>query len=132
MTTDKKPLNLDELFGQARAVIVIKDDVRHELIRLEGLDPKQAVRFQKLQVKAASLKNINPKKPTETQADEVVGAVDEMLTILCNTLPIDQLSFVEKTRILEYYFEEAQEKKAPKLALAKVKNQRTGARSSRR
>lgn len=132
MAEPKKPLNLDELFGQARAVIVIKDDVRHELIRLEALDPKQAVRFQKLQVKASGLKSIDPQSPSDAQAQQVTEAVDEMLSILCDSMPLDKLSFVEKTRVLEYYFEEIQEKKAPKLALAKVRSKQTGARPSRR
>lgn len=132
--TTRKPLNLDELFGQAKTVSVIYKDRNYEMARLEALDPKQAVRFQKLQLKARELQKINAKDPSDAEAEEVTKAVDEMLSILCATLPLSdpELSFFMKTRILEYYFEEEGKKKADKAALAKLRNQQIGRRSSRR
>jgi len=134
MADENKPLNLDELFGTALSVSVIYDGVKHELVRLEALDPRQAVRFQKLQIKARQLQSINAKDPSDSDADQVTQAVDEMLKILCSSLPLDDpnLTFIKKTRILEYYFEKAEKKKADKNALAKMRNQQIGRKSSRR
>jgi len=133
MADQKKPLNLDEIYGTARSIGVIFKDRRYELVRLEALDPKQAVRFQKLQLKAKQLQSINPNEPSDDDAEQITQAVDDMLRILCADLPLAdaELTFTKKTRILEYYFDEALEKKAPKLALEKMKN-KTGVRSSRR
>lgn len=130
MADEKKPLNLDELFGQARAVKVIKNGREYELMRLEAMGPKQAVRFQKLQVVAAELQSLGDDL-TDQQADQVSEALNNMLTILCADLPVDEMTFMEKTRVLQFYIEETQGKKVMELALKKV-NQPTGARSSRK
>lgn len=128
MTEQKKPLDLDELFGQARAVKVRKNDRDHELIHLDALSPKQAVRFQKLQLTVNKLRNLKEGEITDGQAELIESTMEEMLSILCSTLPLNEMSFMEKTRVLTYYIEETQGKKVTDLALKKV---RTGARSSR-
>jgi hypothetical protein len=131
MTTTRQPLNLDELFGQATFVTIIKDGARYDLSMLEALGPEQIVRFQRLRVEANELQRMDVKDPSTEDAERLTKAVDDMLKILCEKLPLSKMTFMEKSRVLEYYFAETQSKKAPKLALEKVRRP-TGARSSRR
>jgi hypothetical protein len=128
MSDEKKPLNLDELFGQARAVKVIWKGQTYELMHLNSMSPKQYVMFSKLQKKTTKLQSLG-EDVTDEQAKQVVGILDEMLHLVCGELPLSEFSFIEKTKVLMFYIEETQGKKATDLALTKVKSP-TGARSS--
>ena len=124
MAEDKKILDLDELFGQARAVKVKWKGTEYELLKMEGIGPREAVAFQKMQVKASQLqgsKNIDDKK-----AKEIEKLFDEMLKLLCKQLPVQEMDFMVKMRTLTFYIEETQGKKVLETALSKA----TGAMSS--
>lgn len=129
MTDNNKPLNLDELFGQASAVKVIWQGKTYELMRMEAISPKQAVKFNKLRVKANALQNV-VEDMNDKQGSDLEKVVDEMLSLLSRELPVSEMPFAIKLRTLVYYTEQTQGKKVMELALGKVKA-RTGARSSR-
>lgn len=122
-------LDLNELFGQAKVVKVKARDGRtYELLKMEAISPREAVRFQRLQVRAARLQGAS-EELTDDQADELTSIFDDLLTILCAELPVKTMQFAEKMAVIQFYMEQTQEKKAEKLALEKV---RTGARRSQK
>lgn len=124
MSEEKKVLDLDELFGQARAVKVKWQDQEYELLKMEAISPQDAVRFQKLQVAAGKLQMKDDMD--DASAKQVEKLIDDMLKLLCKELPLQDMKFMVKMRVLTYYIEETQGKKALETALSKV----TGARSS--
>jgi hypothetical protein len=130
MTEEHKALDLDELFGQARAVMVKWQGKEYELIRLEALGPKAIMRFQSMQKKANELRSASmlKKQLTDEQSADIESLFDEMLTMLCQKFPVKTVPFAAKTKALEFYITETQGKKALDVALKK----RTGATSSRK
>jgi hypothetical protein len=118
--TGKGILDLDELFGQARAVKVRWKSQEYELLRMEGIDPKQAMRFQKMQRKAMSLQNISADDFSDEDAEKLEELFDDMLKVLCKNLPLTEMPFLAKTNIIMFYVEETQPKNALKTALKKT------------
>lgn len=113
--SDKKILDLDELFGQARAVKVKWGGQEYELARMEAFDPKQVAKVQALQRKAFTLQV--SEDPSEEQADELGKIIDMILSTLCPSLPLTEITFVMKLRIVEFYIQETQLPKAMGTAL---------------
>lgn len=121
---NEKTLNLDELFGNARAVKVIHDGREYELLRMEGISPKHLAKLQSLQKRAMAAQG----RDLESGGGEMMEQMyDEMLGILCADLPLDTLAFAKKVRIMSFYIEETQGKKAVEATLKKL----TGVKSSR-
>lgn len=133
MTEEQKVLNLDELFGNVRAVKAKWQGVTYELVRVEALSPKAISRFQSMQKRASQLqmKSLN-NDVTDEESTEIVSLINTMLLTLCETMPVESMPFAAKTKLLEFYITETQEKNALNIALAKgKKGKRTGAMSSR-
>jgi hypothetical protein len=126
MSQDKKTLDLDELFGQARAVKVKWQGREYELLRMEGISPKQAVYFQKLQLRASKLQS-NTEAVDDESAEEIETLFDDMLKILCADLPLQDMQFVHKMRVLTFYIEETQGKKALETALSQAIGEKSSA-----
>lgn len=124
MLDEKKVLDLDELFGQSRAVKVKWQEKEYELFKLEGISPQDAVKFQKLQHAAGKLQMKDDMD--DASAKGIEKLIDDMLKLLCKDLPLQDMKFMVKMRVLTYYIEETQGKKALETALNKV----TGASSS--
>ncbi len=124
MSDERKVLDLDELFGQARAVKVKWQDQEYELLKMEAISPKDAVQFQKLQIAAGKLQMKDDMD--DASAKQIEKLIDDMLKLLCKELPLQDMKFMVKMRILTYYIEETQGKKALETALSKV----TGGKSS--
>jgi hypothetical protein len=124
MTDDRKILDLDELFGQAKAVRVKWQGQEYELFKMEAISPQDAVRFQKLQVSASKLQM--KEGMGDADAKQVEKLIDDILKLLCKELPLHEIKFMVKMRILTYYIEETQGKKALETAL----NQVTGGKFS--
>ena len=124
MDEKRKPLDLDELFGQARAVVVKWRGKDYELLRLEGINPKQSVQFQRLYARAAELqkelKDDSSEELSDKAADETEKIYDEMLHILNRDLPVSDMPFMAKTRALMYYMQETQGGKALEIALSQT------------
>ena len=124
MADEQKTLDLDELFGQARAIKVKWQGKEYELLKMEGIGPQEAVKFQKMQNAASKLQR--SKNMDDTSAKQIEKLFDDMLKVLCKDLPVGEMSFMAKTRTLTYYIEETQGKKALEIALNKM----TGEKSS--
>lgn len=125
-----KVLDLQEIFGQANSVQVkTRDGKLHHLLRMEAISPKEAVLFQQLQLKANRLQHVS-RDMTDGQATELTAIFDQLLSILCKDLKLDEMLFMEKISIIQFYMEQTQGKKAMELALRKVRQ--TGARHSRK
>lgn len=130
MAEEKRVLDLDELFGQARTVKVKFDSKQYELVRVEALGPRAISKFQSLQKRANALQMENLKgEISEKQEAEIVALFDQMLAMLCADLPLNEMGFAMKAKTLEFYVLETQGKNALDIALAKGKK-RTGAMSS--
>lgn len=123
-----KALDLDELFGQARAIKVKWQGKEYELVRLEGLGPRQIVAFNAMRTRAMELQTVsmaaqqseNVIEISEKQAKDIENIFDEMLTMLSKELPLSDMLFQAKMRTLEFYIEEIQGKKAVETALKKL------------
>lgn len=133
MTEKKKILNLDDLFGTARAVKVKFADKEYELLRIEALGPKAISRFQKMQKRANQLQMINIENEiSNAEEEEIISLFDEMLKMLCATLPVGSMPFAAKAKTLEFYVMETQGKNALDVTTAKgKKGKRTGVTSIR-
>lgn len=132
MADEQRVLDLDELFGQARAVKVKWQGKEYELLRMEAIGPRQAVEFERLQARAARLYSsdtANGNGATDQDAADLEALIDGMLKILSEELPIGDMAFGVKLRIVQFYAEETQGKKKVEGALKKVR--RTGAKRSR-
>lgn len=110
MSDKKRILDLDELLGQASAIKVKWNGREYELLRMESVSPKQAVKFQKLQARANRLQ-MNSDNTEDADAVELESVMDEMLAMLCADLPLAEIPFGMKMRIVTFYGEEAQGKK---------------------
>lgn len=115
----RKALNLDELFGQARSVAVIHDGSEYEFMRVEAMGPRQAVQLQQMQKKAQVLQSLG-NELTEKQSQEIDNVLSLMITMLCPTFPVRDIEFIKKMRIVMFYIEETNGKKALENALKKA------------
>ena len=117
MEEERKTLDLDELFGQARAIKVKWGGRFYELVRLEALGPKPISRFQALQEKASNLQKISlDGEITDEQDQQIIELFDEMLKMLCKELPVSQIPFAAKSKVLEFYITETQGKNSLDIA----------------
>jgi hypothetical protein len=105
-----KTLDLDELLGQAKAVKVRRHGIEYELAQLSGLGVHKILQFQSLRKKVALMQVAD--NITEEQAAEIERLFDGMLSMLCDSLPLDEITYPEKTTILAFYFTETAPKKA--------------------
>lgn len=109
----RKALDLDELFGQARAVKVKWSGKEYELVRIEALGPKSISRFQGLQNKTSQLQMLSLNADiTDEQDKEIIDLFNEMLLMLCKDLPVLEMPFAAKSKCLEFYIVETQGKNA--------------------
>jgi hypothetical protein len=125
MDEQRKALDLDELFGQARAVKVRWQGQEYELVRMEGFGPQEIVKFQGLHARSIKMQN-NPELD-DGQAKELEAVLNEMLGMLCKNLPLEELAFMLKVRILTFYIEETQGKNALETALKKATGEQPSA-----
>jgi len=107
MTKDKA-LNLDELFGRARPVVVVWQGERYELVRPEALTPVEYQRWVALQRRMAPLFDglDNVDNMTEKQAEELNTAITEALGLFNAELAAAGLPFAAKIKVLEFYTEQ--------------------------
>lgn len=119
-----KALDLDELFGQAKAVKVKWQGKEYELMPIGAIGPKDALALQKMQARAAAVSG-GSDSITEETALELERMFDEMLVMLSKELPLNEIPFGGKMRILQFYTEESEGKKKV------IYKKQTGAKSSR-
>jgi hypothetical protein len=127
MMDENKVLNLDEMFGEDRPVKVKWKGVEYELLRLEAFSPREINRFQTMQKDASELQRLKNANAADKSIDAKIEQLfDKMLSTLCAKLPLKEIPFLGKTRIITFYIEETQGKKALEVALTQ---QVTGATS---
>lgn len=107
---ERKALDLDDLFGQARAVKVKWQGKEYELIQLSGIGPKDALLLQKMQARITALGS-QEGEFSDQNAEELEKMFDEMLSVLSKELPLETIPFGGKMRIIEFYTEETSGKK---------------------
>lgn len=118
-----KALDLDELFGQAKAIKVKWQGKEYELMPIAAIGPKDALALQKMQERSVSMSE-GSDSITEETALELERMFDEMLVILSKELPLDEIPFGGKMKILQFYTEESEGKKKV------ISKKLTGAKSS--
>lgn len=124
--SDQKVLNLDEMFGEDRPVTVVWQGVKYDLLRMEAFSPREINRFQTMQKDASELQRLkNANKDDKSIDGKIEALFDKMLSTLCAKLPLKEIPFLGKTRIITFYIEETQGKKALEVAM----RQATGATS---
>jgi hypothetical protein len=112
MTETRKPLDLDELFGQAQAIKVKWQGKEYGLMSINAISPKQAVKMSKMQTRVIEIQQANPDEDNDEMAVELERMFDEMLTMLNGEFPLATMPFAAKMRIVEYYTEQSEGKKA--------------------
>jgi len=119
MADENKVLNLDEVFGEDRPIKVKWKGETYDLLRLEAFSPREINRFQNMQKDAAELQRLkNAAKKNDHSIDKKIEQLfDKMLSTLCAKLPLAEIPFLAKTRIITFYIEETQGKKALEVAL---------------
>ena len=110
----RKSLDLNELFGKTKTIKVICRDMKeYELVQFSGMNSYEVLSFQKMRRDVIRLQLEGT--ISAERAVEIEKLFDDMLTILCKELPLGEISYVEKTTIIAFYFQETQEKKAKRL-----------------
>lgn len=118
---ENKVLNLDEMFGEDRPVKVKWHGESYNLLRLEAFSPREINRFQSMQKDASELQRLkNLNKADKSIDKKIEDLFDKMLSTLCVKLPLKEIPFLGKTRIITFYIEETQGKKALEVALAPI------------
>ena len=121
MADDNKVLNLDEMFGEDRPVVVKWHGESYNLLRLEAFSPREINRFQSMQKDASELQRLkNANKDDKSIDGKIEALFDKMLSTLCAKLPLKDIPFLGKTRIITFYIEETQGKKALEVALDRI------------
>lgn len=110
MVDEIKTLNLDDLLGASKAVKVRKDQMEYELAKLDALGVHKVLQFQGFRRQVTMLQLVD--EPSKEQAEQIEILFDKMLRVLCEDLPLEKFTYVEKTRILGFYFVETAPKKA--------------------
>lgn len=104
--SERKPLNLDELYGTARPVIVVWQEKRYELRRPEGMTPVEYSRWTKLQAKTSKLIIDDADEMSEEQAHELEEAIHMTLSLVSPELAEAGLTFAAQVRVLQFYTDE--------------------------
>ena len=125
-----KTLDLDELIGQAKPIKVKWQGESYEMLRSDGISPKQAVKFQKLQPRAQGLLTGDHAEVSDEEASQLEAIIDEMLAIVCVELPLENIPFGMKLKIIQFYVEETQGKNAVDAAVQRVSEPIGGASSA--
>ena len=121
MVDDNKVLNLDEMFGEDRPVVVKWHGESYNLLRLEAFSPREINRFQSMQKDASELQRLKNANKNDKGIDKKIEDLfDKMLSTLCAKLPLKDIPFLGKTRIITFYIEETQGKKALEVALDRI------------
>lgn len=111
MSDQKTALDLDELFGQARAVKVKWQGQTYELARMEAFSPSQVAKVQRLQREAAAMQ-VSQAAESEDGAQKLETLIDEILKALCASLPLETMNFALKMRVIDFYVQETNGPKA--------------------
>lgn len=98
-------LNLDELFGTSKPVVVVWEQKRYEFVRPDGLAPAQYASWLELGKKIETLQSKGSDNTAEDMA-EWDGLLTRVLGLLCPDFVKEEKSFQVRTKVLEYYFQE--------------------------
>lgn len=104
--SERKPLNLDELFGLNKPVIVVWQEKRYELRRPEAMTPVEYSRWTKLQAKTGKLIIDDTDEMSEQQGQELNEAVNITLSLVSPELAKAKLPFAAQVKVLQFYSEE--------------------------
>lgn len=110
MSDEKTVLDLDELLGQRKQIKVRRNGVEHDFSDMNALSAKEVIQIQTMRQKIARLQILDDLN--EEQSKEIEKLFDGILAMLCKDIPLAEISYVEKTTILAFYFTESQTKKA--------------------
>ena len=119
-----KALDLDELFGQAQIIKIKWQGKEYELMPTSAIGPKDALTLQKMQTRAQALSG-GADTITEENAAELETMFDEILVILNKDLPLSEIPFGGKMKIIQFYMDEGEGKKKA----AAVSKKQTGEKS---
>lgn len=124
MSEENKVLDLDELFGQAKAIKVRWEGQEYEFLRMETFSPRQLVQFNQIHIESEKLKDEMAKtsaseEEKEALGDQIENLLDKMLITLCPKFPVDEINFMRKSAAIQFYMEQTQAKNAKRAMLKK-------------
>jgi hypothetical protein len=108
MTTEKptKKLNLDEIFGVDRPILIELKGVQYPLLRPESMPAERILRWERME---EGMRQISKSEiDDETKAAKLEAVIVDLLEMVCGTpkLPVHEMSFLMKTTVLEFYTSE--------------------------
>ncbi len=103
-------LDLDEMLGQTKVVKVRRHGIEYVFADLNGMGVHKILQFQSMRQRIVRLQMLDD--ISEEQALEIEKLFDKMLGALCADLPLNEITYTEKTTILGFYFTETAPKKA--------------------
>jgi hypothetical protein len=102
-------LDLDEALGQRMKVKVRRNGIEYSFVDLYALGAHKVIQIQSMRQKVARLQIMS--EISEKQAEEIEKLFDDILMMLCADFPIKDITYMEKTTVLTFYFTEIQQKK---------------------
>ena len=107
--TDRRVLNLDEMFGLARPIQVVWQERTYDLKTPEAFGPKDMQTLERLQARyqplAAKMQR-NEDALTEAEDKEIREIAAEEIRLLCPSLARLKLQFMQQFAVLAFYFQE--------------------------
>jgi len=119
--TKTNVLDLNDLFGVSNPIVVrvpagllgTETDREFRLMRPEAFSAKQILEFEKLDRELTDLKKVTAESITDEQAQEMEDLMRKILLYVSDKpkLPVDKLTFIQLTKVLEHYFNEVSKSK---------------------
>ena len=117
----KNTLNLDELFGQAKDLVVIWEGARHMMRHPTAMGPKDLNLLQRLQdLQVDVSEDMKDEAKEDEAAEELIKVIDKIIGMIAPTLDALGLPIFAKMRIMTFYQKEI-EAENPKAAAGVAK-----------
>jgi len=99
----KQTLDLDELFGKDKPIIVKWGGKEYRMVGQRELSPKKSVQYQSLVNDAATLQSFGDGDISNEQAEVLENAINNALMIICEPLAKTNMPFMAKVEVIKFY-----------------------------
>ena len=110
-TGNQKVMDLDDLFGNKKEVLIRQKGIEYPMKSPENLSPKEFLEFERQYKTYLKLGISNDDDVTEEKAEILENIVRGILSLVLSKprLPIEDLTFVQCVRVMEFYLTEVNE-----------------------
>lgn len=100
---NRRTLNLDDLFGVAREIVITINKKDYKLKQPESFDPTDWVKLQKLMKEAGGLEGLEEEDFTEDTSQQLERLYVKMIEFLSPSLAKVKMAFAARVRIVLFY-----------------------------